>query len=108
MIKPKSICTICSKIKKDDCDRCKKKPFEGINRDNQRFYNSRKWRNKAKSHKARNPLCIECLAEGKTSLAEVTDHINPIDKGGDKFADSNLQSLCHYHHNKKTAKSRKV
>ena len=37
---------------------------------------------------------------------EVTDHIKPIIDGGAKFDLSNLQSLCHRHHNRKRGKER--
>lgn len=36
-------------------------------------------------------------------LATVVDHITPIAKGGARLATFNLQSLCVYCHNRKTA-----
>ena len=53
----------------------------------------------------RNPLCVECLKEGRTEPATVVDHIIP--HRGDRelfWQKSNWQSLCAYHHGVKTAK----
>lgn len=54
---------------------------------------------------AKNPLCVECKKVGQTTAATHTDHINPIDKGGEWFDENNLQGLCLIHHNRKTARS---
>lgn len=48
------------------------------------------------------PLCCQCEAEGRTTLAEEVDHITPLWKGGPDTSE-NLQSLCREHHNRKTA-----
>lgn len=48
----------------------------------------------AKRHKMLNPLCAECEQEGIVSPTTVTDHITPINQGGDPWALSNLQALC--------------
>lgn len=48
------------------------------------------------------PLCVECEAEGKTTAADVVDHITPLWKGG-RDDESNFQSLCQVpHHDAKT------
>lgn len=72
--------------------------------DNSKFYNDPKWRKVALSHKERFPFCIKCLAKGKSVAVQFTDHIVRIEDGGDKYADSNLQSLCGFHHNSKSGK----
>lgn len=46
-----------------------------------------------------NPLCVEC-----ESVAEVVDHIVSIRDGGDKLSWSNLQSMCHKCHNRKSGR----
>lgn len=51
-----------------------------------------------------NPLCVECEAQGISTPVEVTDHITPINQGGDPYAWSNLQSLCDTCHNIKSGK----
>jgi 5-methylcytosine-specific restriction endonuclease McrA len=37
----------------------------------------------------------------------MTDHIVPINLGGDPWAWDNLQALCNSHHNRKSAKDKK-
>ena len=106
MQKPKTICGRCRKVKTDDCQICKRTPFEGISKDNYSFYNSTRWRNYTKAYKKKHPLCIHCLDKGKTTQVDVLDHITPINKGGDKWNSSNLQSLCHRCHNSKSAKDK--
>lgn len=57
------------------------------------------WTRTAKHHKAVHPQCAACGA-----IADLeTDHIVPLHKGGtDEW--SNLQSLCHECHSRKTAR----
>ncbi len=50
----------------------------------------------------RNPLCVMCQAEGKTTEAQVWDHIMPLSEGGCE-SEANLQGLCIAHHNIKSA-----
>jgi 5-methylcytosine-specific restriction protein A len=68
------------------------------------FYRSRKWTNLSLQHRKHNPLCAECLREGKTKLGDCVDHITPIAAGGDRTNPKNLQTLCNTHHSKKTSK----
>ena len=50
------------------------------------------------------PFCRTCAAEGKRTRAEVVDHIQPHRGDWNRFTDpGNLQSLCKYHHDQKTA-----
>ena len=46
------------------------------------------------------PLCEECQRRGITTLAQVVDHIVPINRGGAKLDMANLQSLCYPCHNR--------
>ena len=98
---------MCRKIKRDDCERCKPKPFEGINRGNQSLYNDSKWRKYSLSLRKKNPLCSICLEQGRTTPCAVVDHIIPIDKGGSFWDKDNHRCLCHKCHNKKSASSKK-
>ena len=50
------------------------------------------------------PLCVECLKEGRTTKATISDHIIPISQGGSLYALENRQSLCKSHHDQKTAR----
>ena len=72
--------------------------------DNSSFYNSTKWRKKAKQHKELNPFCVKCAQDDKVTAVEFTDHIVRIEDGGNPFDDNNLQSLCSFHHNQKSGK----
>lgn len=68
----------------------------------QRGYDSR-WRKARLRHLREHPFCVECLKENKLTKATVVDHIVP--HRGDRILfwnESNWQSLCEHHHNKKT------
>lgn len=41
----------------------------------------------------RNPLCVQCLADGRISMATVRDHIRPLAQGGTD-TENNTQALC--------------
>ncbi len=63
-----------------------------------------KWRKAAKQFLIENPLCAECLRQGKTELAEVVDHIRPHKGDLALFWNSeNWQPLSRVCHNRKTA-----
>lgn len=70
----------------------------------QRGYDAR-WVKARKMYLARHPLCIECLRNGKETLATVVDHITPHRGNYELFWDeSNWQSMCKLCHDRKTAK----
>jgi 5-methylcytosine-specific restriction protein A len=73
---------------------------------NQSFYDSPAWRKVRATYKRANPLCVSCKAEGFAIEAKVIDHIIEIKDGGAALSYSNLQSLCHKCHNRKTAEER--
>lgn len=70
----------------------------------QRGYDAR-WRRARKRFLAENPLCVECLKEGRLTPATRVDHIVPH-KGDLKlfWDETNWQPLCESCHNKKTAR----
>ena len=82
-----------------------RKPFER-ELSNDGFYNSTAWRKFARVFKQRNPLCKECENLGIITAATVADHVLPINRGGAKFDESNIQSLCESCHNRKSAGER--
>ena len=52
----------------------------------------------------REPFCRECAAAGRRTRATVVDHVKPHRGDWALFTDeANLQSLCKYHHDRKTA-----
>lgn len=75
-------------------------------REGQAFYSSPQWRAARAWHVRQNPLCVECRAQGKAKAVDVVDHIIEIKDGGAKLSADNLQSLCHAHHNAKSARER--
>ena len=66
------------------------------------FYKTPEWRYARKKQLEAHPFCEECLKVGKRTKATMVDHIVPIKQGGDKFAPSNLQSLCWSCHSRKS------
>jgi 5-methylcytosine-specific restriction protein A len=68
------------------------------------FYQSREWTRLSKAHRAAHPLCVRCLAAGRSVVGDVADHIVPREVAPDRELDpSNLQTLCHQDHALKTA-----
>lgn len=69
----------------------------------QRGYDHR-WRAARESFLSRNPLCVACLAEGRTEAATVVDHRVPHRGDPTLFWDkTNWDALCKPHHDRKTA-----
>ena len=62
-----------------------------------------KWRKLRLMFLRANPLCRECLNQGIIKEATDVDHIIPLKNGGTNEW-SNLQSLCHECHSRKTAR----
>jgi 5-methylcytosine-specific restriction enzyme A len=62
------------------------------------FYNSRVWKFTRRVKLTASPYCEVC----KTNLATDVDHIIAINNGGDRTAMTNLRSLCHECHSRKT------
>jgi 5-methylcytosine-specific restriction endonuclease McrA len=53
------------------------------------------------------PFCKICLDNGRAVNADVVDHIVPLDQGGERLEQQNLQSLCHSCHKQKTDQDKK-
>lgn len=71
------------------------------------FYNQRQWRNDRKLFLKYNPYCYECQQSGVIVLADVCDHIIPIEKfGGAVWSWLNRQGLCTTHHQRKRQRER--
>ncbi len=67
-----------------------------------RYYDTARWKRLRAMVLAREPLCVSCLASGRTVTATCVDHILPLNKGGTNH-EGNLQGLCAGCHSKKTA-----
>lgn len=63
--------------------------------------NSAAWRTLRQYVLNRNPLCVECQAESRITVANEVDH---IDGDASNNALVNLQGLCKSHHSRKTAR----
>ena len=83
-----------------------RKPQEGRQHSNTKFYQSTEWRKLRALKLEQQPLCEECLRQDKITKAQMVDHIVPINNGGASLDIENLQSLCHRCHNKKSASER--
>lgn len=70
-----------------------------------RGYGGKRWLAFRKVQLEREPLCRECLREGRTVAATDVDHVTPIEGPADpRFYDLEcVQSLCHSCHARKTA-----
>lgn len=63
-----------------------------------RGYNHR-WSKARDTFLRSRPLCIGCLAEGRTEAASVVDHVDPHHGDPDKFWDTAMwQPCCKWHH----------
>ena len=75
---------------------------EGRLHPNNKFYQSTAWRELRALKIEQSPICEECQRRGITTLAQVVDHIVPINEGGARLDMDNLQSLCNPCHNRKS------
>lgn len=72
-----------------------------------KFYHSKEWTKLSQLYRYKNPLCEQCLKEKIYKKADVVDHIIEIrDDWSKRYDETNLQSLCHFHHNAKTRRER--
>ena len=75
-------------------------------RDSVRWRDQR-WRELAARQLRLHPICAACAAEGKSSPAQVADHIRPWHWFPEwRYRIENLQSLCRKHHAVKSGKER--
>jgi 5-methylcytosine-specific restriction protein A len=72
------------------------------------IYQSHRWHEYSRKYLKANRLCVQCLAEGKTTISQCTDHILPMSQGGAIWDPANHQALCLQHHSKKTKEERKI
>ena len=68
-------------------------------------YDKRRWRKLRAVFIRRHPMCS---FPGCNKAGEVVDHIDPIRQGGAMYDWANLQTLCHKHHNSKSATERQT
>ena len=80
--------------------------YDRTKRTGAKFYHSVQWRRLRNWHINQHPLCVMCRESDRATIADVVDHIDEIRDGGAPLDANNLQSLCHSHHNAKTAQTR--
>lgn len=75
---------------------------------NDDVYNSERWRKVSKQRRStpETMLCEVCKANGRDRFGDCVDHLIPIAQGGDVWDDCNHMTMCHGHHNRKSAKER--
>lgn len=70
----------------------------------ERGYDSQ-WDAFSKRYRQENPLCMDCLEEGRATPSEHVHHIRKLREHPElKYDESNLRGLCETCHNKRTAK----
>jgi len=71
----------------------------------QAFYTSARWRKCRKAFLDANPLCAECLKEGRAVSATIVDHgIEVKDRPDLALNMEHMTALCVSHHNAKTGR----
>lgn len=80
--------------------------YNRTKRTGQEFYKTTAWKKLRTAYAKANPICEDCKALDRATALDVVDHIDEIKDGGEPLAWDNLRSLCHLHHNQKTARFR--
>ncbi|MBW3492284.1 HNH endonuclease [Bacillus sp. FDAARGOS_1420] len=80
------------------------------NKSSRSFYNSRLWKDMRElMYRRDHGLCVPCRSKDIIQIGDVVDHIIPIRVDWSKRLEpTNLQTLCHACHNKKTKEDEKV
>ena len=71
------------------------------------FYGTTEWKRTRERYINAHPLCEHCESRGLIVPGNEVDHIIEIEDGGEKFAENNLQTLCHRCHRRKTAEEKR-
>lgn len=67
-----------------------------------RLYNTARWKRVRRRHLQDNPLCVECMNNGRGPIAaSVVDHRRRVNDGADFWDASNYQSMCKPCHDRK-------
>lgn len=87
----------------------KRTGFQEAKRKTDKRYHTQQWRKVRAFVLSGNPLCKECIKQGRVTEATDVDHIIPVrvDDSG-FFALANLQPLCASCHRSKSAKEKGV
>lgn len=84
-----------------------KKVNQGSTYTDTSFYRTHAWRTRRAEKLKKDPYCECDDCKGKKVLADMVDHITPIELGGDMLAWNNLQSMrSHPCHDRKRAREK--
>lgn len=75
------------------------------------LYNNRRWWKKRSAFLRANPLCVDCMRQGKTVASVIADHVIPHRGDEALFWNGELQALCklcHDSHKQRMEKSGRV
>lgn len=67
-------------------------------------YKTNRHRKLSENHRRDNPYCAYCLEKGIVRMANLLDHIIPINRGGSIWNSANHASSCNECHNVKRGK----
>ena len=85
------------------CDQHKRSKELSKNRPGDPFYTSRRWRALRERILRRDPLCVRCLAVGRTEPANEVHHIVPRKQAEAlRYDELNLEALCKSCHSRET------
>jgi 5-methylcytosine-specific restriction protein A len=84
--------------------RCAEHPYADMHiHENQKLYNTQRWKKISANQLRKDPWCAECLRGGYYMPAVEVDHIVPHRGDPIMFYVGPFQSLCHICHARKTA-----
>ena len=104
--KPKRYCAVypCPNYAEPNSNYCAEhQPIKAVKVRDQ-FYGTGRWRRFRDWYIGKQPLCEQCLAEGRIEPAVIVDHIIELKDGGAPLSEDNAMSLCRRCHQKKTAR----
>ena len=85
-------------------------PVHGIGRgtSGERGYNYA-WQKLSKWKLKKSPWCVDCIREGKACprMATEVHHVVALRDGGRRMDEANLESLCKFHHTRKSIAEQK-
>ncbi|MCB9949572.1 MAG: HNH endonuclease [Planctomycetaceae bacterium] len=92
--KGKKICPYCQQV----CNKSCRKPAR--NPDKNKLY-GRQWKKFSRYYLSLNPLCVDCEAVGRTSVATETHHVHKVSQGNDIY-NNEFMALCRQCHQVRT------
>jgi 5-methylcytosine-specific restriction protein A len=87
------------------CESARQRDHDARSSRERGFYHTTRWRQCRDVFLRANPLCVDCLATGRTEPATDPDHITPLADGGPPFDPANLRPLCHRCHSRRTIRA---